>query len=193
MSSHRGVQGIQSLTASDDGVGIPRVLVSRHALEAEDRADAGRRAAHPARAGGYGHVFAFAGGEAFVIETTGRLDAVIEGPGPHTNHYLDAELATLAPEPAEGSRSRYERLRTVLEQRPPRTPQDVMQVLRDHEAEPQAVCLHPDESEADEASAVLFSMVCDVEERKMWVAMGNPCVTPYEEIDLSGVVERGDR
>jgi hypothetical protein len=40
----------------------------------------------------------------------------------------------------------------------------------------------------DEAEAVLFSMVCDVEAGRMWVAPGNPCVTPYEEIELSGVI-----
>jgi hypothetical protein len=35
-------------------------------------------------------------------------------------------------------------------------------------------------------------MMCDVEERKMWVATGTPCTAPYEQIDLSGVVEGGD-
>ena len=34
MNEYRVAQGIQSLVANDDGVGIPRVLVSRHALVA---------------------------------------------------------------------------------------------------------------------------------------------------------------
>jgi hypothetical protein len=29
-------------------------------------------------------------------------------------------------------------------------------------------------------------MVTDVRERRMWVAPGNPCETPYVEIDLAG-------
>ena len=47
--------------------------------------------------------------------------------------------------------------------------------------------MHPEAAKGDEASAVLFGMICDVEARRMWVAPGNPCETAYEEVDLSGV------
>src|SRR5262245_61647267 len=70
VNAHGGAQGIGSLTASDDGVGIPRVLVSRSSLEARDRHDAVARAALPGRAGGYGHVYAFADGDCFTVETS---------------------------------------------------------------------------------------------------------------------------
>ena len=70
MNGHGGAQGIGSLTATDDRVGVPRVLVSRSSLESSDRADAIRRAALPGKAGGYGHVYAFRGGDTFVVETT---------------------------------------------------------------------------------------------------------------------------
>ncbi len=193
MNEYGGAQGIQSLRASDDGVGIPRVLVSRHSLEASDRLDAFRRAAIQGRAGGYGHSFAFPGGDTFTLETTATRESVLEGPGPHTNHYLDPQLAELGATPSHGSSTRYRRLNQLIQEREPNTPEAIMGILRDHESAPNATCVHPDPAEREEASAVLFSMVCDVEERKMWVAMGNPCTTPYEEIDLSGVVERGDR
>ena len=188
MNSHRGAQGIGSLTASDDGVGAPRVLVSRHSLEATDRDDYIVRAAGPNRAGGYGHVVAFAGGDAFALETTGKLHAVLEGAGPHTNHYVDPKLAELAPEPSEGSKSRLARLQELLAERRPDTQEAVMEILRDHGSTPQAICLHPDESEGDEADAILFSMVADLERGQMWVAPGTPCRTEYEEVDLDGVV-----
>src|SRR5207302_9159933 len=126
--------------------------------------------------------------DTFAVETTGSRVAVIEGPGPHTNHYLDPGLAELAPEPSEGSLSRFERLTRVLREEPTDTPEGVMRILRDHDAAPQAVCLHPEEGEDDEASAVVFSMVADVERGRMWVAAGNPCETEYEEVDLAGVV-----
>ena len=188
MNAARGAQGINSMTASDDGVGVPRVLISRYALEAADRSDAVARANFAGRAGGYSHVFAFPRGDTFAVETTGSRVAVIEGPGPHTNHYLDPGLAELAPEPSEGSLSRFERLTRVLREEPTDTPEGVMRILRDHDAAPQAVCLHPEEGEDDEASAVVFSMVADVEHGRMWVAAGNPCETEYEEVDLAGVV-----
>src|SRR5207249_12054572 len=86
--------------------------------------------------------------------------------GPHTNHYLDPDLATLAPEPSGGSRARYDRLITLLEERRPATPPEAMDVLRDHESAPQPICLHPAEGDDDEAEAVLFSMACHVESRR---------------------------
>jgi isopenicillin-N N-acyltransferase-like protein len=189
MNEFRGAQGVASLTASDDGIGVPRVLVSRHALEASDRLDAVRRAAHPGRSGGYGYTFAFAGGDTFMVETTATRSSVLEGPGPHTNHYLDPELGELGPEPSAGSASRYDRLLQLIEERQPSTPEGMMDIVRDHEGAPTPICLHADEAEGDEADAVVFSMVCDLEAARMWVAAGNPCAHPFEEIDLAGVIE----
>jgi Acyl-coenzyme A:6-aminopenicillanic acid acyl-transferase len=193
MNEYGGAQGIQSLRASDDGPGIPRVLVSRHSLEASDRLDAFRRAAVRGRAGGYAHAFAFPGGDTFCVETTATQESVLEGPGPHTNHYLDPTLAELGSTPSAGSSARYGRLLQLIYEREPQTPEAVMAILRDHDNAPNAICLHADPADGDEGEAVLFSMVCDVEQAKMWVAPGNPCTTPYQEVNLFGIVERTDR
>ena len=184
LNAHGAGQGIGSLNASDDGVGIPRVLVSRSSLESRSRADAIARAAMPGRAGGYGHVFAFAD-DAFAVETTGREHRVLDHDGPHTNHYLDPDLAELAPPPSEGSRARLTRLQELVAERRPETPEALMDLMRDHESAPQAICLHPEPDEGDEASAVMFSMVADVGAKKMWVTSGNPCESEYVEIDLA--------
>jgi hypothetical protein len=179
MNAHRVAQGIDSLTARDDGVGVPRVLVSRHSLDAESRDDALRRAALEGRAGGYAHVFA-AAGEAFAVETTARRAATLDGHRAlvHTNHYLAPELRELGHEPTASSASRYAHLRKLLDQRSPRTPRDAMELLRDHACEPSD----------DGDSVVVFSMVCDVEAGRMWVAPGDPSETAFEEVDLDGVV-----
>lgn len=190
MNSAGGAQGIGSLIARDDGLGVPRVLVSRNALDASNRADAIQRAAFPGRAGGYGHVFAFRGGDTFVVETTAARHAVIEGPGPHTNHYLSPELAEIGADPSVNSLTRYRSLAEAVAAERPATAEDVMGLMRSHENEPDGVCLHPNEAEGDEASAVVFGMVCDVEAGRMWVAAGNPCTEPFEEIDMGGVVGR---
>lgn len=181
--------GIDSLVATDDGVGIPRVLVSRHALPARDRAEAIRRAGIPGRAGGYAHVCAFSGGDAPMIETTAHQLAVVDGPGAHTNHYLAPELADLGTAPSEGSLGRHERLRELLAAARPQCVEDLFDVMRDHAARPDAICLHADGRDGTWAECVVFSMVCHVEARRMWVAPGNPCATPYEEVDLTDVFE----
>ncbi len=184
MNGHGTVQGIGSLTASDDGVGVPRVMISRSSLEARDPSDALARTTVPGRAGGYGHVFGFASGDAVTIETTGAQHRVLDGPGPHTNHY-QSDLATLAPPASEGSAARLARLRELLAQAPPQRAEDLMPIMRDHASSPQSICQHAEESEGEEAAACLFSVVADVSARRMWVAAGNPCEQEYEEIDLS--------
>ena len=178
-------QGIGSLSASDDGAGIPRVLVSRNSLEAVDRDDALARAELSGRAGGYGHVFAFADGTGTIVETTAKRAAVLDGASVHTNHYLSDQLTPIGAEPSEGSRARHDRLVELLEERRPSSVEDAMEILRDHGSTPQAICLHPDPEEGEEASTVMFSMVADVRARRLWVAPGNPCETPYVEIDAS--------
>jgi isopenicillin-N N-acyltransferase like protein len=189
MNEYRVAQGIQSLVADDDGVGIPRVLVSRHALVASSPADALRRATLPGRAGGYGHSFAFASGSAMNIETSATRFAVNGLPGSHTNHYTDPELADRAPPPSPGSLARLARLQALVEERSPATPAAIGEILADHGGDgPQAICEHGSEEPADEASAIVFSMICDLDLGRMWVAPGSPCVTAYEEVDLAGVV-----
>jgi hypothetical protein len=175
-------QGIDSLTAPDDGLGIPRVLVSRHALAARDLDAAVARASVAGRAGGYAHVLAASGGRALTLETSATRTWTIDGPGGHTNHYLAGD----GDESSDGSRARFERLSELLHDRPPQTPEDAMEVLRDHASSPQAICEHGAPRD-DQASVVLFSMVCELEQGRMWVAPGNPCETPYEEVDLAAL------
>lgn len=188
MSSAGGAQAVMSLTASDDGVGVPRVLVSRHALEANGREDALRRTSISPRSGGYAYGYAFRGGDAFTVETTGTRATIVDGPGGHTNHYLDPDLATIGDTPSPGSEGRLRRLRALLAERTPTTPEDVMAVLADHAGGSERICLHTDPDVGEESDAVLFSMVCDLEAPRMWVALGNPCVTPFEEVDLTDIV-----
>ena len=187
VNSHGVAQGIASLAASDERLGVPRVLVSRNSLEAMDRGDAVARAGMPARAGGYGHTFAFQGGDAFVVETTAERLAVLDARA-HTNHYLDPELGALGPEPSPGSATRLDRLHHLLEERQPQTVPDVMEILRDHGTTPRSICQHADPAEGEEADAVLFSMVTELEEGRMWVSPGNPCENGYQEIDLTGIL-----
>jgi hypothetical protein len=184
INAHGCGQGIGSLTASDDGLGVPRVLVSRSSLESRNRADAIARATMLGRAGGYGHVFAFPD-DALTVETTGREHRVLDDAGPHTNHYQHPDLAKLAPPPSEGSQARLARLRELMVERNPASPEALMDFMRDHDSSPQAICLHPEPDEGDEASAVMFSMVADVGARRMWVTLGNPCTSDFSEIDLA--------
>ncbi len=187
LNAHGAAEGIDSLAARTDRVGVPRVLVSRHSLDARDRADALRRAGLPGRAGGYAHTYAFRGGDRVAIETTSDRIAVVDRPG-HANHYLDPGLAEVGDKPSAESLSRQERLDAILAERPPRSVEDAMELLRDHAGDPQAICHHPAGDDDAEASAVVFAFVAEVEEGRLWVAAGNPCEHAFEEVDLADVV-----
>jgi len=63
-----------------------------------------------------------------------------------------------------------------------------MVILSDHDSEPASICLHPEPAEGDDAEAVVFSMVCELESKRMWVANGLPCEAGYQEIDLGGAL-----
>jgi isopenicillin-N N-acyltransferase-like protein len=163
------------------------VLVSRHSLDARDRADAIARAGLPGRAGGYAHVYAFRGGDRVALETTADSLAVVESQG-HANHYLDPELAEVGDRPGAGSLSRQARLDELLAERSPETPEEAMELMRDHAGEPQAICHHPEGDDDAEASAVVFAFVAELEAGRLWVAAGNPCEHEFQEVDLADVV-----
>ena len=90
---------------------------------------------------------------------------------------------------AEDVQARLGRLQELVTERSPATPAALGEILADHGGGgPQTICEHGVEDPADEASAIVFSMICDLDLGRMWVAPGSPCVTAYEEVDLAGVV-----
>ncbi len=187
MNERGHAQAVMSLWAPDDRVGVPRVPISRLALGAVDREDAIRRATMPGRSGGYAYLCAAPGGATFVIETSAQGHAVLEDVVGHTNHYLDPALAALA-EPTTPTRAaRQDRLSALLADRRPETADDAMEILRDHLSPANPICSHPGE-EGEEGDAIVFSMVCDLEAGRMWVAPGQPCETPFVEVDVAGAL-----
>ena len=183
MNAAGGALGLMSLSGADEQVGIPRALLGRDGVEAVDRADAVRRASRPHRAGGYSYMYAFRGGDAFTLEVTATREGLIE-PAAHTNHALDAGVAETAEAPSEGSLSRLARTHALLETDAPARVHDAMRILGDHGADGQDICVHPDPAVGDEGSAIQFGMVCDVEAGVMWLAPGQPCSTPFQELPL---------
>ncbi len=176
-------QSIMSLTASDDGLGTPRVVVSRSGLQASDPDDAVALATPPGRAGGYAHMFAFANGEHMTVETSATGHAVVRGDC-HTNHYLDEHLAARS-RAGKASRGRFAALEEEVARRRFEGPEDVREALAIHRGDPEHVCRHPVERDGDEPEAVIFAMACDPAHRRLWVRSGTPCTAPFEEVDLT--------
>ena len=138
------------------------------------------------RAGGYGTVAAFPGGQVAVVEQTAERAELVAGATEHTNHYLHPDLAALAApgqchqlEPAASTSGDCAQ---ALPDEP--EPDDLMRLLGSHDAAPEAVCAHgPDPADPD-STIILYAFVADVERRRLWVCEGPPCSGTFEEIDL---------
>jgi hypothetical protein len=156
--------------------------VARDVLDAVDRDDAIARATRPDRAGGYSYLCAFADGDAAVIETTATRAAVLDV-DTHTNHALDPGVAAAACEPSAGSRSRLRRANELAMRVEP-TVEGVRDLLADHGAEGQDICVHPEPSDGDEGATILFAMICEPATGTMWLTDGHPCTAPLERASL---------
>ncbi|MFN2489902.1 MAG: C45 family autoproteolytic acyltransferase/hydrolase [Actinomycetota bacterium] len=178
MSAAGFAQGIDSVSATDERVGIPRVFVSRLALGAPGLAAAVAAACTKGRAGGYAHVLASID-RRVVVETSATRHEVSDGGSAHTNHYLLGSLGAVATEPHEGSRARLRRANDLLRRRPPASLEDCTQLLSDHAGGPETICLH---EEGPGASATVFGMACDLLTGRMIVSDGPPCSSAWEEL-----------
>lgn len=178
MNSSGFAQGIDSLAAADDSVGIPRVMVSRASLGATGLEGAMLAACMPGRAGGYAHVLATVD-QKVVVETSASSSAILDGVAAHTNHYL-SRTATARP-PSAGSVARLARAQELLMERPPSTLEECAIVLADHEGTPEAICVH---EEGIDGSGTVFGMACDLETGRMMVSDGRPCAGRWEQVAL---------
>jgi isopenicillin-N N-acyltransferase like protein len=180
-------QGIDGLTARDDGPGIPRVLVSRRALGAGSLNEAVEAASHPSRAGGYAHALKSLE-RSVVVETTAHRSDVLPDVHAHTNHYLSDELQSIGDESSRGSMTRLARATELVEHDPPRTLEECTALLSDHGEGSPSTCLHgsPRDGETDvpdpASTATVFGMACDLSTGRMLVSEGRPCSTRWHEM-----------
>jgi isopenicillin-N N-acyltransferase-like protein len=102
----------------------------------------------------------------------------------HTNHFLagihPADLALWA---MPSSAVRLQRLRAGGAAR---SLDDFGVLLADHADYPHSICAHPDPAAHPcEQSATIASLLMDLTARRIWLAAGNPCQTPYEQLDIA--------
>jgi len=193
MNSH-GIGSVSnSVHSTDNRVGVPNAFVRRWTLEATTLEEARARGLHNARARGTNHFLADDRGRLWDIETSAALSAFADhsatGYMAHTNHYAAAAMA-----PVEGSQHAESRVRLATAERlladgiaRGDDPVDlVARALRCHDPSPgQAICSHPDESlEPVDQVMTVGSMICDLDERRVYVCAGPPCENPFQVFSL---------
>ena len=194
MNSH-GVGNVSnSVHSNDNRIGVPNTFVRRATLEARTLEEARDRGLLAARARGTNQFFADTGGRLWDLETSATAHALMDHTGAgfmaHTNHYVSPALR-----PFEGYAGGESEVRLSTAERllgeGVAAGEDpvalVARVLRTHEPSPaEAICGHPgpDEPPADQGMTV-GSIICDLDERRLYACAGTPCDNPYQVFDMS--------
>ena len=181
VSSHGWCGSANTLYSWDMGVGVPNNLLLASLFTCRSLEDIRERIAATPRARGSNHLLADADGRILDVETTVTRSAWLDGGAcfAHTNHYVTPELAPQDATTSEGTfrrRARAEELLAAGLAAGEDTVSLAQAVLRDHANTPLSICSHWDDDDSDpDQSVTTASMVWEPAERRVHVAVGQPC------------------
>ena len=199
MTSHGTGNVSNSVYSNDNRIGVPNAFVRRWTLEAPTLEEARARGLLAARARGTNHMLADTRGRIWDMETSATASAFSEAdpdwPGRgdgwmvHTNHYVSVALAPYEGASGAESRTRLATAGRMLADGVARGDDPialVTAVLRCHEPGPdECICGHPDETEpVAEQGMTVGSMICDLDERRLYACAGPPCENPYQIFEM---------
>jgi isopenicillin-N N-acyltransferase-like protein len=170
--------------------GLPYHVLLRAVLDCTTVTDALQVLQAGPRSSSANYLIAHAGGAALDIEAAPgdftRLYPLYPEDGVlrHTNHFLaDIHPADLALWAMPSSAVRLQRLRAAGTAR---TLDDFGVLLADHADYPHSICAHADLADHPcEQGATIASVLMDLTARRIWLAAGNPCQVPYEQLDIT--------
>jgi isopenicillin-N N-acyltransferase-like protein len=200
-SSGLGLATNALVTGDDRGEpGVPYHVALRALLDCETLSDALTVLQRRPRSSSANYLLAHEDGIAVDVEAApgdfSRLflrfpeDGVIV----HTNHFgapaFDGHEISVWAMPS--SPFRLERLRSLVEAERDNLSLDTFQrALADHANYPSALCCHPDPRVHElEREASVTSVAMELESRRMWIADGPPCRTPYRELDYGAFLAK---
>ena len=198
-----------SLYSTDNRLGVPNVFVRRSTMEAATLEEARRRGLPAARARGTNQFFADTAGRLWDIESSATASAFADhaarGYMAHTNHYVAAEMA-----PFEGSDRTRSRARGCAPPRPCSPPGSTtarsrsiswpVSCVATSPRRGTCICGHPEpRRRRAEQGMTVGSIICDLDERRLYACAGPPCQADYESSpwtegdDPSGTRRRSNR
>jgi isopenicillin-N N-acyltransferase-like protein len=191
LNSH-GIGNVSNSVHSDDNrVGVPNVFVRRWSLEAPTLEEARARGLLEARARGTNHFLTDTTGRLWDVETSATAGAFMESDSfmAHTNHYVAPEMAPYEGATFEESRTRLATAERMLAEGTARGDDPVelvASVLRGHKPSPEeCICGHPSAADPPaEQIMTVGSMICDLDERRVYVCAGPPCENPYQVFEM---------
>jgi len=175
--------------------GIPYHVLLRAILDAETLTDAHAALQRGRRSSSANYLIAHRDGLGVDVEAApGDFSRLFlrfaeDGVLLHTNHFLDERLPVrdVSPWAMPDSPFRLDRLRRAMRAAGPKLSLDSFRdILADHADHPFGICCHPDRRlDRLDQDATVASVLMDLDARRMWVADGPPCETPYRALDYS--------
>jgi isopenicillin-N N-acyltransferase like protein len=176
--------------------GIPFHVLLRSVLDAETVTEALAGLQYGFRSSSANYLVASADGVALDVEAVPgdftRLSVYDPEDGLllHTNHLLHPQsgVTDISLWAMPDSAVRLQRARAVARESG-RSRAALTAMLSDHADLPWSICAHADARQPrPEQAATVASAVMDLAERRLWLADGPPCRTPYREIDYSDLL-----
>src|SRR5919198_2127246 len=198
-----GIGLVTNALVTDRDTGEPAVpyhVVLRAILDAETLPDAYAAMQRSPRSSSANYLIATVDGMAVDVEATpGDFSRLLlsfptDGVLLHANHFVsprfddtDVSLWVMPDSPF-----RFARLTDFVGSHAgPLSLDDFRSFLADHANHPSGVCCHPDERlERLDRGSTVASVLMDLDERRMWVADGHPCTSPYRELDYRSFLSR---
>jgi isopenicillin-N N-acyltransferase-like protein len=173
--------------------GLPYHVLLRAVLDCATVTDALEALQGGPRSSSANYLIAHASGSALDIEAAPgdftRLYPLYPENGVllHTNHFLAPRIhpADLSLWAMPSSQVRLQRLQAAHQASNPRTLDDFRVVLADHADYPHSVCAHPEPAAHPcEQGQTIASLLMDLTAGQLWLAAGNPCQVPYEQLTV---------
>lgn len=173
--------------------GLPAPVARRRALRTSSLGDARTAIDTTPRSHSANHLLADAAGAAVDLEAVPGETFPIEPVGGvlvHSNHFMnEAACATLndrGPESHPDTLYRDCQVRDALSaKRGSVTIVDVQIALKDHHGLPKSVCRHAEDYSAPKAGITVSSSIMDLNDQRMFIAPGPPCLNEYTEYTFS--------
>jgi isopenicillin-N N-acyltransferase-like protein len=182
-----------SVHSTDNLVGVPNMFVRRSTMETATLETARDNGLLAARARGTNQFFADTSGRLWDIESSATAaafaDHTARGYMAHTNHYVAPEMAPFEGSHHEESRTRLRTAEAMLAEGLDRGEEPVeliSRILRCHEPSSlECICGHADQSEPlAEQGMTVGSIICDLDERRLYACAGAPCENPYQVFEM---------
>jgi isopenicillin-N N-acyltransferase like protein len=199
-SAGLGVATNALVSSADRGEpGIPYHVMLRLMADCETLTDALKVAQAAPRASSANYLIAHADDVAVNVEAApGDFRALSwqipqDGCLVHTNHFLSLPPGTdeVSLYAMPDSLVRLQRAAGELGASAAWDVKEIGELLADHSGWPTSICGHPDpRAQPVDLGATVVSVVMDLAGRQMWLASGNPCTHPFEQLSFGGLLDK---